>query len=1213
MTRNKTDIHFSNMIKIRTLIFTVTALLLSLTEGNAYDGKTDGRFYNLTAGEVAIDSMLPHFTVSFPLNENYTDSIYNLEVVYPEYMDLSKEDIRKLKMFPDFIPGETPDIDTWTVVDRRRGSLEASMVPIVKRGGKYQFLVSFMLRLKSSPKINGGLRKAKAADNSPASRYADHSILASGRWAKISGPTDGVYNLTSDVVRQAGFSDLSKVRIFGYGGHLQNETLVGDELAQLDDLMEVPTCSIAGKRLFYGKGTVSWSSPTETVRTRNPYSNSGCYFITDIEATESNGLTESPLTVDSAEFVNSFYPSPAFYHSLHEIDNYAWYQGGRNLFEDSPIYSGGKKTYTIPNRLASRHDAASRKIYVAVTAGVASTVSININGNEYGLMGISVGNYDNGNKTERTFSINDDVATDSITISCTNGGPLRLDYISVTYPEIAEEPKLTAGTFPQPDFVYGIMNQDLHSHGFADMVIIIPTSQKLLSQAQRLADYHEQHDGMRVRIVPADELYNEFSSGTPDANAYRRYLKMLYDRAETEADMPKYLLLFGDCVWDNRMLTASCRQFNADDYLLAFESENSFSHVYCYIDDGFFTLLDDGEGSDPLCSDKLDVAVGRFPVTDPSEAQIMVDKAINYMDKKYAGEWLNTVMFLGDDGDNDMHMRDVNQAADATITKYPGYIVKKVMWDAYKRETSSTGNTYPEVESIVKQQQADGALVIDYAGHGMETQMSHENVLRLSDFQSFTNENLPLWVTASCDIMPFDGTKATIGEAAVLNKKGGAVAFYGTTRTVFASQNTPLNVSFMKHVLTVEDGKPIGIGEAQRRTKNEMIIAGYDRTQNKLQYSLLGDPAMPLNLPTMSVVIDSINGVAMADGNTPQLKAGAVVELKGHIEDNQGVMASDFNGKVSVTVRDTEETIVCRQNEPSTSLGFQFTDRQKILYNGSDSIRSGEFKMFFAVPRDINYSDGSGLVNAFAINSDKTLIAHGAEDRFFVNGTEAIDNDSIGPSLYCYLNTPSFVNGGDVNTTPFFVAEITDKDGINASGNGIGHDLQLVIDGEMSMTYNLNNYFSYDFGSYTKGTVCYSIPELSEGLHKLKFRAWDILNNSSTTELSFNVVKGLSLDILSIACTDNPASTSTTFVINHNFTGSMVDVIIDVFDMSGRLLWSHSESGPSKRTTYTVDWDLTVDNGRRLETGVYLYRVRIGGSGGAKVSKAKKLVIVGNK
>ena len=87
------------------------------------------------------------------------------------------------------------------------------MVPIVKRGGKYQFLVSFMLRLKSSPKVNGGLRKAKAADNSPASRYADHSILASGRWAKISVPTDGVYNLTSDVVRQAGFSDLSKVRI----------------------------------------------------------------------------------------------------------------------------------------------------------------------------------------------------------------------------------------------------------------------------------------------------------------------------------------------------------------------------------------------------------------------------------------------------------------------------------------------------------------------------------------------------------------------------------------------------------------------------------------------------------------------------------------------------------------------------------------------------------------------------------------------------------------------------------------------------------------------------------------------------------------------------------------------------------------------------------------------------------------------------------------
>ncbi|WP_048799405.1 C25 family cysteine peptidase, partial [Segatella buccae] len=78
--------------------------------------------------------------------------------------------------------------------------------------------------------------------------------------------------------------------------------------------------------------------------------------------------------------------------------------------------------------------------------------------------------------------------------------------------------------------------------------------------------------------------------------------------------------------------------------------------------------------------------------------------------------------------------------------RYPGYLVKKVMWDAYKRESSSTGKTYPEVAKIIKQQQAAGALIMDYAGHGSEVQISHESVLRITDFGQFTNTNLPLWI-----------------------------------------------------------------------------------------------------------------------------------------------------------------------------------------------------------------------------------------------------------------------------------------------------------------------------------------------------------------------------------------------------------------------------------------------------------------------------------
>jgi hypothetical protein len=399
------------------------------------------------------------------------------------------------------------------------------------------------------------------------------------------------------------------------------------------------------------------------------------------------------------------------------------------------------------------------------------------------------------------------------------------------------------------------------------------------------------------------------------------------------------------------------------------------------------------------------------------------------------------------------------------------------------------------------------------------------------------------------------------------------------------------------------------MGEAQRLAKNEMITTGQDRTTNKLQYSLLGDPAVALKMPTMKVVVDSINGISTTSSSAlVALKAGSVAKIKGHIEN-----AEDFNGVMTATVRDAKELITCKLNDTTEAdEAFQYYDRTKTLFSGSDSVSKGKFAFSFAVPKDISYSNGSGLMNIYAVNKEHTLEANGAEDGFVLGGSSLENTDSIGPSIYCYLNSPSFVNGGNVNSTPYFVAQVKDEDGINATGNGIGHNLELIIDGDMNKTYVLNDNFQYDFGTYTSGSTYYDIPELTTGTHKLLFRAWDILNNSSTAELTFNVVKGLEPNLFSVDVTTNPATTTTTFIINHDRTGSNMDVDIDVFDISGRWLWTHSESGVSTSNTYTVEWDLTTESGYRLQTGVYLYRVRIASDGSKKVSKAKKLIVLGN-
>lgn len=1202
------------MTNKRVRIFFVWIALLVL----ALPAKAQQRFFNLTADEVKVDSVLPHFLYSIPLPENYQDSVYTVSVKYPEYMDMTVSDVANYNRISGAaLPSQVP-LSQNISVSRRKGYLVVSFCPLVFRNNKYQMLVSFMLDVKAKAVKNSVLRQRKndKAYASAADIYAEHSLLASGKWAKIRVSSSGVYQLTDATVRQAGFSNINKVKIYGYGGNLQNEALYANDLARTDDLKEVPQCVVGGKHLFYAKGPVSWTSNSSTVRRRNPYSDYGYYFITQSD--------EEPATVDSATFVSSFYPSPDDYHSLYEVDGYSWYNGGRNLFDPTPISVGGSQQVVITNTTGSQKG----RLTVNVSAGGNNQIRILLNGKELGTLNVPILQYCKAGQVGGTYSL-DNLridAKDTVTIVNVSGETARLDYVSMAWEKAIPLPNLS-GSHPAATYVKNIANQDLHADGQADLVIIIPASRTLLKQAQRLKEFHESHDGMRVNIVAADQLYNEFSSGTPDANAYRRYLRMLQDRAATEADMPKYLLLFGDCVWDNRMLTADCKRFDPDDYLLVYESENSFSETVCYAGDSWMGILAEGAGSDAR-RELQDVGVGRFPVTTVAEAKIMVDKTINYSKNQNGGAWQNTIMFMGDDGNDNIHMKDVDSVANSVGRDYPNFLIKKVMWDAYTRESSATGNTYPEVSKIIRQQQANGALVMDYGGHGSATLISHESVLGLSDFSESRTSNLPLWVTAACDIMPFDGVTETIGESAVLNEKGGAVAFYGTARTVFTSANKYINHAFMKRVLSLQDGKPIALGEAHRLAQNDVMLGTnryptptredpnktspeQDNSENHLQYSLLGDPALSLNLPTAQVVVDEIDGVAVGSGTMPTVKAGSVIKMKGHVAGVEG-----FNGVVTATVRDTREEITCKLNNTSgdgAEVAFKYLDRTKTLYHGSDSIRNGQFELTFAVPKDINYADGQGMINLYALNTDKTIRANGSCDQFIVGGSAEAKNDSVGPSIYCYLNSPSFVDGGNVNSTPYFVAEIKDKDGINAAGSGIGHDLQLVIDGDMAKTYTLNNNFSYDFGTYTSGSTFYSIPELEEGPHRLQFRAWDIQNNSSTAVLHFNVVKGLRPQLFNIGVTNNPARTSTTFIISHDRMESNMDVVIELFDAAGRQMWRHAESGVSATGNYTVDWDLSVDGGRPLQTGVYLYRVKVSSEGSSYVSKTKKLIVISNR
>lgn len=675
----------------------------------------------------------------------------------------------------------------------------------------------------------------------------------------------------------------------------------------------------------------------------------------------------------------------------------------------------------------------------------------------------------------------------------------------------------TAQAFPAPQTVGRIRNQNLHALDSIDLVIIVPSSGRLTTQAQRLADAHTAKDSMRCLVVSADQIYNEFSSGTPDATAYRRFLKMLYDKAEAEGsyyNAPENLLLFGACYWDNRLVTNGMKSKSQDDLLLCYESDNSWSHTDSYVAEEYFALLKDASGVSPL-AELPDVGVGRIPVSNVSDAKAVVDKLIAYMNNKNAAAWKNTLCFMADDGNNNVHMEDAQSVIDKTSALYPDFRYKRIYWDSYLREQSSTGNSYPAAYAEINRTMQDGALIMNYTGHGAPYCLSHEQVLKTADFQNWSSPYIPLWVIAACDVCPFDMNATNLSVEALLNRNGGAMGVIGTARTVYSSPNRTINTYFMKHVMERNaEGNSYTLGEALAQAKCDILNSKttYSRldTLNKAHFVLMGDPAISLITPEYRVKIDTFNGKPVSAAKQPVIQAGTTVTLTGHIEDKRGRLMSDFNGTVSPTVFDVEQLITCHDNEGKAPSPYTYKDRVNKLYQGNDSVSNGRFTFVVPVPLDISYADGTGLISLYAVNDDNTMEANGRFTDFILGSTDTEEHaDTIGPEIKIGLYNGNSPAQNVLSDTPTIYATLSDESGINTSNSGVGHDIVAIIDGRESTTYSLNSYYKQDIGTYKSGSLSFTLPSLSEGHHTLTLRAFDTFNNPGTVSIEFDVVAGL--------------------------------------------------------------------------------------------------------
>ncbi len=766
-------------------------------------------------------------------------------------------------------------------------------------------------------------------------------------------------------------------------------------------------------------------------------------------------------------------------------------------------------------------------------------------------------------------------------------------------------------------FLGRIENQNLH--GLAQVDYLIITHESLRSQADRLANLHRAN-GLAVHVIDIQKVYNEFGGGAAEPASIRWFAKMFYSRAAIDpSNTLKYLCLFGDGTYD------PLNRIPKNNYLIpTYNSVETgpVDFISSFTADDFFGILDDTEAIGP--NDMLDIGVGRIPVSDLATAEQVIDKIEHYMnygsslysnaagvqcdDDGYSstfGDWRNRIVLMADDENNGQFIKDCESLSDTTEKYHPEINVVKIYLDAYKQIVTSGGQRYPDVEVAINQNMHKGALIFNYVGHGGETGLALERVVSIPMIQEWANvNNLPVFISATCEFSRFDDPgRVSAGETTLTTPFGGAVGMLTTTRLVYITVNTILVQNLYTELFSEEAGEPLALGEIIRRTKN--LTLGSNNMRN---FALLGDPALKLGKASPRIETDSINGVEVAMV-TDTLKALTKITVSGHVENESGALLSNYNGFVYPTVFDKWKTRYSL-GQDITSPVLPFDTRNNIIYKGKATVKNGKFSFSFVVPKDIDYSYGKGKISYYGNSSNDHH--YGYDTSIVVGGVNPNGlADDIGPEIDLFMNDDHFVNGGLTDSKPLFLAHISDENGINTTGNGIGHNITLILDGNSAEPIVLNNFYEADLDTYQSGKVTYNLSDLEEGPHQIVFKVWDVNNNSSEATLDFIVVKEEEIGISHLLNYPNPFTTNTDFYFEHNQVCNSLQVKVEVFTVSGKLVKTIFETVHSSGfRSEGINWDGRDDFGDKLARGVYIYRLTIETEDVTKAEKIEKLVIL---
>lgn len=1205
----------------------------------------DGANYSETALQI------PIYARQFIVEGTQTDLKFSVEKMVFEEIQLPENKTGLISL------GDEIQISEKTIKSGTIHKKELQIVPVKVSGDKIYLLKSFELK-----KIPVSLKSAKTPNYS----WKPESVLKQGKWIKISVPARGIYKIPYSKLTEWGFKTPASVSVYGSGGKILSEdpgNINYDDLPQL--AVWHGKNSSADCLFFYAPGTVEWvfnKNKNFFEHQINDYTTKGYFFLSENAGVPK--IVEKMAEVQQAatQTVTAF---DAFEVYENELENILPLGSGKKWYGEK-FRHNSVKTVSFQVKDLVTASKVNVRISGVGRSSQNSEMKVTLNQTDAGsvlFQSVNTGSQSSNYADEREGTFSSAIQSEQLSVGLkyvttgAQGGAddnaiAWLDFVEVNFRRkikasddalfirdaqsvgagnIAEytienstaETKLfditqwnnakqvaltlsgtiakgkqTAselrefavfrdnGNFQVPELVGEVKNQNIHAIATPELVIV--THPAFLTPANTLANFHRNYDGMKVEVVTDSEVYNEFSSGSRSATGIRNFIKMLYDRNEGL----KYVLLFGDGSFDNRNIRPETKSF-----IPTFQSENSLNPVASFVTDDYFVILDAGES---VYDGAVDLGIGRIPASTLFEANIVVDKILNYYSPDAFGEWRSTVCFIGDDEDGNLHMSDSEKLADQIRENHNEFIFDKIYLDAYQQEVTPAGEKYPAVTDAINNRVKDGVLILNYVGHANERFMADEHVLDISNVNAWSNsKNLPIFVTATCEFSRFDADDTSIGEYVLLNPNGGGIGLFSTTRLVFAYSNFLLSKSFYSFVFERDkNGERYRMGDIMRLAKINTI-----NTINKRNFSLLADPALKLSYPKHKVVTTKING-RDAQSVADTISTLQRVDIEGMVATTSGTKISNFNGEISVTVYDKEIMMSTLGNSGETPMKFRV--QENIIYKGKANVTSGDFKVSFVVPKDISYAMGAGKIVYYATGGQDD--AHGAYDNFYIGGSSGggiVDNQ--GPDIQLFMDSPEFVPGDETSKNPTLLAFLSDENGINTVGTGIGHDITAILDDDYSNVLVLNKYYQSNLNDYKSGTVLFPLQNLSVGKHKLRLKAWDVANNSSEAEIEFEVTGDFL--IKSVSNYPNPATWNTFFIFEHNQAGANLEILIEIFDQMGkRIDYLQQNVGSNGTKSNPVRWDF-YESKTRLLNGMYIYRISAKNQEGLIATGSGKMVV----